>query len=276
MKERYLLSFKNAMFWHFNCAEIKEMLGEISDYFDSGLQSGLSEEEIIEQYGEPAAAVRKMREEISPVEKRRRRSVAGRCLFLAVCFLAMLISLFGVPVNEIPINALPVHVASFVFIISSSMLIWILAGNGCMLEVLDMDGERKKSFVRCQVAILLFFLFLVLFFGRILPYCLENYVDNVYLWGPWIDRFLSLFIIILVLATVVFFRKMLWGNLYLFCNIVQNLSLIRGLFLYRNALYRMDDVMIKLSACLFVPYIAGLFILFVYGCYIQKRGRRVE
>ena len=57
MRDNYVICMKNAMFWHFGTSEIRDVLEDVSLHFESGLRDGLSENDILEQYGEPRDAV---------------------------------------------------------------------------------------------------------------------------------------------------------------------------------------------------------------------------
>lgn len=261
VKEKYLIDIKNAMFWHFSSSEIKETLEELNTHFESASYNGLSEEEIISQYGRPETVAKELRDEVNPIERKRKRSVIVKGILYIVCVFAIYIafSLFSL------------NIALNILVILGSVLIWFLSGNNCVMGVLPKTSEKRHDFVKGQIIVFLFILFLHLCSLVIVPYIIGAghktfFEQNIILFTYFI--IISLFFI-----TAFSLRKMLHGNLYMFFIIVQNISIISGLFLYISFLKNIETT--ENIRFIFTPYFICLPILFLYYIYSYKRGDRI-
>ena len=86
-----------------------------------------------------------------------------------------------------------------------------------------------------------------------------------------INLYIYFIIVALLFITVLLFRKMLQGNLYMFFVIVQNISVISGLFMYISFLKNIETV--ENIQFTFTTYFICLPVLFIYWLYIYKNER---
>ncbi len=257
MKEKYLINIKNAMFWHFTSSEIKDTLEELNAHFDSACSNGLSEREIINEYGTPEIVVKELRNELNPVGK---LVIVKRILYIACTFAMFTIfSLFSL------------NVTLDILVILSPVLIWFLSGSNCIIGIFTKTKEKYHAFVKIQIVIFLLLSFLHLCSFIIVPYVI-NARYNRFL-GQNAILFIYFIIVSLLFMTIFYLKKMLQGNLYMFFIIVQNISIIAGLFLYANFLKNLETT--KNIHFIFTSYFLCLPVLLLYWIYIYRRGDKI-
>lgn len=262
MKENYIISIKNLMFWHFSSSEIKETLEDINGYFESALEEGISEKEVIERHGEPKLFVSEMRNQTDLEERKRRQAVLLKILLLASAMMGMLISFYAYS------NVF----SAFFFVIFSSALIWFLAGNSCMIKIIAMTEKKKKIFWKSQIAIGLFFVLLQFSAMVIVPYIVKNnIIVPVELLGKCLKIGIYGCLVLLGMATLVFIKNMLQGNIYLFLCTIQSITMMYGLALYYDYLKRLVGV--EKMEFVFMPYLFCIPVMLVYGGYIKKNEK---
>lgn len=257
MKEKYLLDMKKAMFWHFSSSEIRDTLEELNEHFESAYHSGLTDDEIIREYGLPQMAAKELREERNPVEKRRRRAVTVKGLLLVVCALSIIFSF----------SVLPFSPASHAFVLFGSVFIWFLAGNHCVAGVLALTKEKKDAFLKGQMMILGVVLLLHVCTLGLVPGIIRNAMEPVA--GEYILLAVYAIAGVLFVETASFLRKMLQGNVAMFFLAVQSISIISGLFLYIDFLKRIDEIG-RGTEFVLTPYFGCLPVLLIYGIYVRK------
>lgn len=262
MKEKYLLAIKNAMFWHFGSSEIKETIGDINVYFESALQDGATEQEVMEQYGDPKLFVREMRNQPDSIERKRKQAIFLKIVLLVIAILGMLVS-FGT------------YSAVFsvcLFVIFSSVFVWLLAGNSCVIEIITLTEKKKKLFWKSQIAIGSFFLFLQFGAIVIVPYVAKNnIIVPLDLLGFCLKIVIYSCLFLLGIATVIFIRRMLQGNVYMFFCTVQNITMMYGLFLYYDYLKHMENV--EETGFIFTPYLISIPVMLGYYAYVKKNKK---
>lgn len=262
MKEKYLLAVRNAMFWHFSSSEIRETIGEINMYFESALQEGESEEEVMERYSEPKMFVREMRDQPDLIERKRRRSVFLKFVLLAAAVLGMVVSFI----------IYPSIAAGCLFVVFSSIFVWFLSGNSCMIEVITMTERKKRIFWKSQMAVLVCFLLLQLCSVVIVPCAASNnIISPLVSLAPVLRILIYVSLLLLGTTTVIYIRKMLHGNVYMFFCIIQNAALIYGVVLYYDYLKHIENV--EEIGFIFTPYLLCIPVLLVYWGLITKSKR---
>lgn len=264
MKEKYLLSIKNAMFWHFSSSEIRETVGDLNMYFDSALQDGASEREVMEKYGEPKTFVREIRNQPDFMERKRKTAVSAKIAFLLFIALGMLLSF----------DACQSAISSLFFVIFSSLFIWSLADNTCVLEIVAMTEKKKRFFWNSQIVIGV--LFVILQFGAyiVLPRFMRDGLIPLHYVGLLLRVVIYSCLFLLGVATVIFIKEMLNGNVYLFFCTVQSISLIFGLIMYYDFLKRMVDI--GDVRFIFSSYLFCVPVLLAYAVYMQKYKKDVR
>lgn len=259
MKEKYLLDIKNAMFWHFSSSEIRDTLEEVDTHFEFEVNNGLSEEEIINGYGRPKIVAKELRAEVDSIERKRKRLAITKGILFIACILAIFVSF----------SIFSLNTALDILVVFSTFLIWFLSGNNCVVGILPKTKEKCHIFLKSQSVVFLFVLFLHLCSLVIIPYTISRGYNSFFVQNI---NFLIYFIIVsLSFITVFFFRKMLQGNLYMFFVIVQNISVISGLFMYASFLKNIEAI--ENIQFIFTPYFICLPVLFVYWLYIYKNER---
>ena len=262
MKEKYLLAIKNAMFWHFSSSEIKETIGDINVYFESALQDGASEQEVMEQYGDPKLFVREMRNQPDSIERRRKQAIFLKIALLAIAIFGMIVS-FGTYSTVLSIC---------LFVIFSSVLVWFLAGNSCVIEIITLTEKKKKLFWKSQIAIGLFFLFLQFGVIVIVPYVAKNnIITPLELLGDCLRIVIYCCLFLLGIATVIFIRKLLQGNVYMFFCTIQNITMMYGLILYYDYLKHMENL--EEIGFIFTPYLLCIPVMLAYWAYVKKNKK---
>lgn len=262
MKEKYLLAIKNAMFWHFGSSEIKETIGDIDVYFVSALQDGASEQEVTERYGDPKLFVREMRNQPDLMERKRKRAIFLKIALLAIAMLGMIVS-FGTYSSVL---------SACLFVIFSSVFVWFLAGNSCVIEIITLTEKKKKFFWKSQIAIGLFFLFLQFGVVVIVPYVAKNnIIAPLDLLGVCLRIVIYSCLFLLGIATVIFIRKMLQGNIYMFFCTIQNITMMYGLILYYDYLKHMENL--EEIGFIFTPYLLCIPVMLAYWAYVKKIKR---
>ena len=259
MKEKYLLDIKNAMFWHFSSSEIKDTLEELHTHFESAYHNGLSEEEIINDYGKPKMVAKELMNEVDPIERKRRRLVITKGILFIVCVFGMFVAF----------SLFPLNTALNIFVIFSTFLIWFLSGINCVVGILPKTKEKYHDFIKSQIVVFLFVAFLHLYSVVIMPYTISKGYNSFLVQN--INLYIYFIIVALLFITVLFFRKMLQGNLYMFFVIVQNISVISGLFMYISFLKNIETV--ENIQFTFTTYFICLPVLFIYWLYIYKNER---
>lgn len=265
MREKYLIAIKNAMFWHFSSSEIKDTIEEIDTYFDSAINNGMTEAEIIEQYGKPDLIAKEMRNEQKLIEKNRKKSVIIKDISLAGCIILSLLVY----------NVFSLEIASSIFVILGSVFIWFLAGNDCLIEILTNTKEKKAIYLKWQFLILFFVFILQLSTLVFVPELIKTGKFYQIFGGNKINILIYSMVIFLLIMTVFFLLKMLQGNIYMFFILVQNICIISSLFLYNNFLKNLETL--KYIEFIFTPYFICLPVLFLYSIFIyqKRRGKKI-
>lgn len=197
--------------------------------------------------------------EIDPVERKRRRLVITKGILFIVCVFGMFVAF----------SLFPLNTALDIFVIFSTFLIWFLSGINCVVGILPKTKEKYHDFIKSQVVVFLFVAFLHLYSVVIMPYTISKGYNSFLVQN--INIYIYFIIVALLFVTVLFFRKMLQGNLYMFFVIVQNISVISGLFMYISFLKNIETV--ENIQFTFTTYFICLPVLFIYWLYIYKNER---
>ena len=262
MKEKYLIDIKNAMFWHFSSSEIKDTLEELDEHFESAHNNGVSDDKIIKEYGKPVMIARELRNDINPIEWSRKKSVVLKSIMLLTCVIFVFISMF----------LLPLDIASYITVVLGSVFIWFLAGNNCIVKILETTKEKKHAFIKAQAGVITLFLFLQICSLIIIPSLAKT--DYAKYIGKNINIFINFIIIVLFFMTIFLLKKMLEGNIHMFLVVIQNISIISGLFLYNDFLKNIETL--NRMKFVFTPYFICLPVLLFYWLYIYKKRERNE
>ncbi len=262
MKEKYLLDIKNAMFWHFGSLEIKDTLEELNTHFETSYTDGLSDEEIIDEYGKPGEIVKELRMEIDSIEKKRKMLVIRKLILFIICVFIILAAFYVFPLN-IVLNILA---------IPSSVFIWYLFGNNCVVGILPRTKDKQHDFVKGQIITLIFILLLHLCSIVLIPYIASEGYNTFFLKN--IVLFIYFTVVLLSLITFFSLKKMLQGNIDMFIVIIQNISIISGVFLYINFLKNIETI--EKIQFMFTSYFICLPVVFLYWIYIYKRQKGIK
>ncbi|MCI9078389.1 MAG: hypothetical protein HFH68_05595 [Lachnospiraceae bacterium] len=256
MKERYLLDIKNAMFWHFTSSEIKDTLEELNTYFQSARNNGITDTAIIQEYGSPADFAKELLDEPGTSGIIRKPAFFIKSLFLALYTIFTLLSFL----------LLPLHAASCVFVMCCPFFIWFLAGNTCILPVLENTAAKKQLYARNQVLTLLLFLFLQLSSYLIVPSIADKgYIVNL---GRPLSLAIYLLMVFLLLSVLISLKKMLDGNIYMFYIVIQDISIITSLFLYLGFLKNAETT--ENLEYIFTPCLICIPVLLGYWIYTKN------
>ncbi len=258
MKEKYLLDIKNAMFWHFNSSEIKDTLEELNAHFQSARSSGITDTDIIQQYGAPSAFAKELMDGPGTNNIKRKPAFFIKSFFLAAYTIFTLFSFLLLPLNT----------ASCIFVLCCPFIIWFLAGNTCILPVLENTAGKKQLYVRSQVLTILLFIFLQLSAYFIIPAVAnKGHIAN---FGKPLSYVIYLLIFILLLSALLFLKKMLDGNIYMFYIVIQDISIIASLFLYINFLKNAETI--ENLEYIFTPCLICIPVLLGYWIYTKKNN----
>lgn len=263
MKEKYLLTIKNAMLFHFTYSEIQDTLEELNSHFESAHNEGRPDTEIIKEYGSPVTFVKELLKETGKGSIKRNMLVIIKKLLLAACTLAAFLSF----------AFLPPDTASYIFVACSSVIIWFLAGNNCLLDILENTRQKKDIFIKSQAFIFISFILLQMFSYIIIPGITDNGY-NIYL-GKIITIIIYSASVVLFISAIIFLKKMLDGNICMFFTIIQSISLINSLLLYAAFLKNLEIT--ENMEFIFTPYLVCIPVLFIYCIYIiiKERGKKI-
>lgn len=259
MREKYLLKIKNAMLWHFRPAEIRTTLTDINAYFESALQEGLSEEEIIRQYGNPQTVVQELQKEMGIPERKHPNTMPAKWGLLAFCALAFLLSW----------RFCSFQLAANLSVVWTSIFLWFCTGNDCILGILSMTTAHKHFFWKCQSILFLFYLILqngAFFFQSIV---IQNSIPYSASLGNGIRISIYVILAVLILAAIYFLKGMLQGNIYLFFTLIQTISLILGVLSYYYDFLRRFDTL-PVPPYLITEYLVGIAVSLLLLPYILK------
>lgn len=266
MKEKYLLSIKNTMFWYFSSSEIKDTLEEVNEHFDSALNNGVPEDEIIRQYGQVGEIIEDLRIETGQISKgMNNKSGLIKKVLLFICVCGLVYSLY----------VLPAKVSSSVFVILASLLIWFISGNNCIIEVVSFSRKKKSLFIKSQM--MLFVIFVLIQTGTfiLIPYLVRTNAGYVNSFGKYFQGITYFFMIVMLLLVLFNLKEMLCGNVLMFFNLIQGISIGYGLVVYNSFLKRLDTF--ENIEFVFWSYFFCMPVLFLYGLYIymKRRGNNI-
>ncbi|MCX4328280.1 MAG: DUF1700 domain-containing protein [Lachnospiraceae bacterium] len=262
MKEKYLLNIKNAMLFHFTSSEIQDTLEELNTHFESAHNEGRPDTEIIKEYGSPAAFAKELLKETGNGSIRRNMLVIIKKLLLAACTLAAFLSF----------AFLPPDTASYILVACSSVIIWFLAGNNCLLDVLEITRQKKNTFIKSQSFIFILFILLQLLSYIIVPGIAGK--EPAASLGRIITVIIYSALAVLFISAILFLKKMLDGSIYMFFTVIQSISIINSLLLYAAFLKNLETT--DNMEFIFTPYLSCIPVLFIYWLYIaiKERGRQ--
>lgn len=263
MKEKYLLTIKNAMLFHFTSSEIQDTLEELNSHFESAHNEGRPDTEIIKEYGSPVTFVKELLKETGKGSIKRNMLVIIKKLLLAACTLAAFLSF----------AFLPPDTASYIFVACSSVIIWFLAGNNCLLDIIGNTRQKKDIFIKSQLFIFILFILLQALSYIIIPGIADKgYAASL---GKIITIIIYSVSVVLFISAIFFLKKMLDGNIYMFFTVIQSISIINSLFLYAAFLKNLETT--DNMEFIFTPYLACIPVLFIYCIYIiiKERGKKI-
>lgn len=259
-RERYLIKIKNVMFGHYNSTEIKDTLKELDAHFASASNSGITAEEVISEYGKPETVINELLEKTSTVVKQTKKETVIKDGLITAYILGMCVvfALSFVPIFSVKEMALTI------LAIASPALIWFLSGNNYLMDIVSKTTEKRYDFIKSQTVVFIFALMLNLCSFFIVPYMLiKRYID-----GPKLLYIIYFIIASLVFMTALYLRKMFQGNLYMFFVVMQNISIILGMFLYISFLCNVESL--DNIQFVFTQYFLCLFALIPYWLYFKK------
>lgn len=260
MREKYLLKIKNAMLWRFRPAEIRTTLTDINAYFESALQEGLSEEEIIRQYGKPQTVVQELQKEMELSERKHPNTMPAKYVLLAFCALAFLLSW----------KFCSFQLAANLSVIWTSIFLWFCTGNDCILGILSMTTAQKHYFWIWQGILLLFYLILQSGTFFLQSIVIQKNIPYSASLGNGIRISIYIILAVLFLAAIYFLKGMLQGNIYLFFTLIQTIALILGvLSYYYDFLRRLDTL--PIPPYLITKYLLGVTVSLFLLPYILKQ-----
>lgn len=256
MKEKYLISIKNAMFWHFTSSETRETLEEINTYFQSAIDSGGTEAGIIQEYGTPATFAKELLDGDAISRGKRKPVLFIKSLCLGIYTVFTLVSFLLLPLNA----------AFYIFTLCCPFAIWFLAGNNCILPVLENTAVKKQQFARIQVlTLLLFFLLQAASYFIIPAIASKGYIAGT---GRLLSFIIYLLMLVLLLQALFFLKKMSGGNIYMFYIVIQDISITASLFLYLSFLKNAE--LPENLGFIFTPFFVSIPVLAGFWVYTDS------
>ncbi len=257
MRDNYVICMKNAMFWHFGTSEIRDVLEDVSLHFESGLRDGLSENDILEQYGEPRDAVSIIKKEEGREHRLYWKCILPMAVLVCVLYTASRIRLYDL------LNYVSVICAVF---------IWFLSGNSCLAGILPVTYQKKKETAICQAAVLFLFCIFQFCAYTLLPQIYRSMQpgsEKMQMLAENIIRAMCVASVLLLAMCIFSAWKMLHGNIYMYFILIQCIALICSagqhyLFLANKTVWGGWEF-------LSVPYFLCVPILALYWVFFLKR-----
>lgn len=260
MKEKYLLDVGRAMFWHFGAKEIRETLRELSEFFDLAAEDGLSEEQVIMQYGDAKQFAAGLRGKRDPVENKRRRSVAVKIFGLMGLMLAIWIvaGTFSVSATAAGITIL------------GPAFVWLCSGSNSLLEIVTVTEKKKRIYYKLQTAVVLLYTVFQFFTGWVIPNSItfKIVMEHPVLFGRGITILIYCSMAVTVCIIIYAFRAMQRGNIIMFFIIIQGIALVGGLLVYNDFLRRFSTGDIRF---LLWPYPLGALAAACWRLVLHRR-----
>lgn len=250
MKNTYLIAIRNAMFWHFSSSEIRDTMEELNMYFETAMQEGKTEQEIISEYGEPKEFVRELRDQQEHSQNKVVAETMKKALFLLA--LVGMIAACVMRLND---------TSAGLFAICCFVLFWMLSGNADTPVAALPNQKYKIELKRYQIGILLLFICLQVVAAFIVPWCANNEIVPLMKLGKYIEAGVMFAAILLIVIAFCSCKKMLSGNVYLYGCVIQSIMLLYGLAMYLEHLKQLVDTdKNKLFVC-------AIFVVFAcFGC----------
>lgn len=249
------------MFWDFNSRDITETLKDLKHNFQDAYKNGISDKEIINEYGSPKSVANSLRAELSG-QKKKNNIYRGKMTLLILCIAAMLVSLIS----------LPIRISSCTIVLIAAVFIWFFSGSNLMIGICDSSKSDKIVFTIMQTGILLFVGFIHIASFDIIPTLVETSQTAFfrYYFKP-ITHFL---IIVLFIFTLYSLFKIMGGNIAMFFVTMQNISLIGALFAYIDYLQNCDILYYATRHYIFTAYFVCLFTMipFIIYTYIKSKN----
>lgn len=242
------------MFWHFSSSEIRETLEELNMYFETAMQEGKTEQEIISEYGEPKEFVRDLKNQQEYSQNKIVSDIMKKALFLLLFAGMMATCIMRVK-----------YVSTGIFAICSFAFFWMLSGNADTPVAVLPNKKYKTELKRYQIGIVLFFICLQVVAAFIVPWCANNEIVPLMKLGKYIEAGVMFAVILLIVITFCSCKKMLSGNVYLYGCVIQSIMLLYGLAIYLEHLKQLVDT--DRIGFLFVPYLLCLPVLVVFYGY---------
>lgn len=247
MKKKYMIKVKRLMFWHFNKADIRETLEDISSYFDSALENGISENEAATQYG-------KAEDTVNDLVKNNSRSKKIRAKFLLI--ISMLVLTIFLPENFSRV-LMPLVTAVF---------FWFISGNSCLIGIVPYTKSELKRFAAFQILILCLFTAIQACAIFFFPSFLMDTLD-----GKSITGIIYITIFVLLATAAISALDMFNGNLYMFFLLIQSISLILDLVWYRKFLFSIETL--KNTKFIFYSYLLSISLMAFWWIGYYKKSK---
>lgn len=265
MKRKYLQKVRNAMFWQFSSKEICDTLEDIGNYFYDAEKNGLSEQQVIEQFGDPEKVVDTIREERG--DGIRKGMVMFSKLLLVSAPLVLLIFSVGL---------LPSHLVIYSVILFISVFLWFTSGMGCVIPVMMWGRSDKRLFFIKQILILVIFAVIQLWAVVLLPYILQKDLKMQQLKIVVDGMLIVIYALIIIFAFLTIFSvvKLMQGNIYMFFCAVQEIALVGGIIMYFDHIKRVVEL--EDAGFILFSYPVSLVVLLPYVIYYHKKKRISE
>lgn len=261
MQEKFLIDTKNAMFWDFSSHDITETLKDLKHNFQDAQKNGISDNEIINEYGSPKNVADSLKTEISG-QKQKNAIYHSKMTLFILCIIAIFASLF----------TLPISLSSCLIIMIAAVLIWFFSGCNIMIGICDSSKKDKAVFILMQTCILVLTVLLHIASFKIIPALVKT--EQTTFFKNYFTPITYLLITILLIFTLYSLFKTITGNIAMYFIAIQNISLISALLAYIDHLKRADILMVAASSYTFNAYFVCLITMipFIIYTYIKSKN----
>lgn len=261
IQEKFLIATKNAMFWNFSSHDITETLKDLKHNFQDARKNGISDDEMINEYGSPENVAESLKAEISG-QKQKNAIYRSKMSLLILCVIAMFVSLF----------ALPVRLSSCAIILVAAVFIWFFSGSNLMIGICDSSTADKTIFSFMQTGILVLVILLHIVSFKIIPTLVKT--SQILFFEKYFMPLTYLLIAVLFVFTLYSLFKITTGKTSMFFITMQNISLISSLFAYIEHLKSADTLIIAAKSYTFNAYFICLLTMipFLIYTYIKSKN----
>lgn len=247
-REDYLSATKNMLILHFSHKEIMAILKDVSDYFDEGILTGKSEQEICEEFGSPKLFAQKLKQD--------RPRQTWEVFFHWTLFIISILLFLHVWLKASQWECV---VATIVFPFS----LWNLFGGSALLEI-----KRKRNWT-WEIIISVIGFLVVLFEQAMIALCNQNVTEMFVFIGK---SYQVIFIIVVVILGGIIVDAFLLNRGYCerCCSIYIMIGVLYSSIQYLFFLRHFDAPSVKLYGG-FLPFVIGSVCAGTVYFFLEKR-----